>query len=87
MPIVTYATIIKGIINDKKVLKIEDKVTTTRLNHSGINDPNKIPMIIARINFGINPILNLFFSMCNSSNHVKHSSYFLVDFTFVFTLT
>ena len=69
----------RGMMKDRKVLKMDEQVTTTRLNHSGIKEPKRIPMIMAMISLGIRPSLNDFFSIIVPPNCFVYFGMF-VDF-------
>ena len=62
MPMVTYARIISGMINDRNWLKNDESVTTKRQKPSGRNWPNRMPTMMAMMSLGSNPSLNFFFS-------------------------
>ena len=49
-------------MKDRNVLKMLDRVTTIRQNHTGRNCPKRIPMMIAIMSLGNRPSLNFFFS-------------------------
>ena len=60
MPMVTYARIISGMMNDRNWLKNDESVTTKRQKPSGRNWPNRMPTMMAMMSLGSNPEFEFF---------------------------